>query len=211
MISAIRYGDSEESRAHLFEVVDETVGDGLSEVLAAEQLVPTAMSTSEIDDVRREMDRAEAARLQPHHVEAFFASAFSDLGGNLRTREQHRYEIRSVPASIKDQDRIIGRGAPVVNTYSRIAFDWSFVRVQGHAADATLMHPGHPLMASMLSLIGDRHSKTLRHGAVLVDRHDVGIDPYVVCLLEHDVTDGRTDLSGKPTVVSRRPVRPNGS
>ncbi len=204
MIEAIRRGDSPESRAHLFEVVDEHVGDGLVEVLAAEQLVPTSMSTSEIDEVRREMDRAEAARLQPHHVEAFFAAAFKDLGGTLRTREQHRYEIRSVPGAIKDQDRIIGRGAPVVNTYSRIAFDRRAVRVEGHAADATLMHPGHPLMSAMLSLIGDRHGNTLRHGAVLVDRHDVSTDPYVVCLLEHDVTDGRIDRSGNPQVISRR-------
>jgi superfamily II DNA or RNA helicase len=204
MISAIRYGDSEESRAHLFEIVDEHVGDGLTSVLAAEQLVPTTMSSSEIDQVRREMDRAEAGRLQPHHVEAFFAAAFADLGGSLRTREQHRYEIRSVPAAIKDQDRIIGRGVPVVNTYSRIAFDRPYVRVHGHAADATLMHPAHPLMAAMLSLIGDRHGDSLRHGSVLVDRNDASVAPHIVCLLEHDVTDGRTDRSGKPQVISRR-------
>lgn len=204
MIDAIRYGDSDESRAHLFEVVDANVGDGLHEILAAEQLVPTTMSAGDIERVRQEMDRAEAIRLQPHHVEAFFAAAFANLGGHLRRREQHRYEIRSVPAAIKDQDRIIGRGAPVVNTYSRITFDRPHIRVEGHAADATLMHPAHPLMAAMLSLVGDRHGEALRHGAVLVDRHDPAIEPYVVCLLEHDVTDGRTDAAGKPQVVSRR-------
>jgi superfamily II DNA or RNA helicase len=204
MIQAIREGDSPETRARLFEVVDAHVGDGLQEVLAADQLVPTTLSSSDIEEVRREMDRAEAARLQPHHVEAFFASAFADLGGTLRTREQHRYEIRSVPAAIKDQDRIIGRGAPVVNAYSHITFDRAHIRVEGHTADATLMHPGHSLMAAILSLIGDRYGDSLRHGAVLVDRHDRAIDPYVVCLLEHDVTDGRTDRSGQPQVISRR-------
>jgi superfamily II DNA or RNA helicase len=204
MINAIRYGDSPETRAQLFEIVDANVGDGLKEILAAEQLVPTTMSASDVQRVRREMDRAEAARLQPHHVEAFFAAAFEDLGGKLRSREQHRYEIRSVPAAIKDQDRIIGRGVPVVNAYSRVTFDREHMRVEGHAADATLLHPGHPLMAAMLSLIGDRHGETLRHGSVLVDRHDPSLDPYVVGLLEHDVTDGRTDPSGKPQVISRR-------
>jgi len=59
-------------------------------------------------------------------------------------------------------------------------------------------------MVALLSLIGDRHSDTLRHGAVLLDRHDVAVTPYVVSLLEHDVTDGRTDSTGKPQVVSRR-------
>lgn len=204
MINAIRYGDSPESRAQLFEIVDANVGDGLQEILAAEQLVPTTMSATDVERVRREMDRAEAARLQPHHVEAFFAAAFEDLGGKLRSREQHRYEIRSVPAAIKDQDRIIGRGVPVVNAYSRVTFDREHMRVEGHAADATLLHPGHPLMAAMLSLIGDRHGDTLRHGSVLVDRHDPSLEPYVVGLLEHDVTDGRTDPSGKPQVISRR-------
>ncbi len=204
MIEAIREGDSPDSRAHLFEVVDEHVGDGLSSILAKEQLVPTSMSTSEIQAVRREMDRAEAARLQPYHVEAFFASAFQDLGGTLRRREQHRYEIRSVPAAIKDQDRIIGRGTPVVNTYSRVTFDRTNVRIEGHVAEATLLHPAHPLMVAMLSLIGERHGDTLRHGAVLVDHSDASTDPYVLGLLEHDVTDARTDLSGKPQVISRR-------
>jgi len=55
------------------------------------------------------VDRAEAARLQPHHVEDFFTAAFTDLGGNLRSRESHRYEIKSVPALVKDMDRIKAR------------------------------------------------------------------------------------------------------
>jgi superfamily II DNA or RNA helicase len=204
MINAIRYGDSPEAQARLFEIVDAHVGDGIDEVLSEEQLVPTMLTGNEIEAVRREMDRAEAARLQPHHVEAFFAAAFKDLGGSLRTREQHRYEIRSVPAAIKDQDRLIGRGAPVVNTYSRITFDRPHIRVAGHTADATLMYPGHPLMAAMLSIIGDRHNNALRHGTVLIDHHDPALDPYVVCLLEHDVTDGRVDQAGHPQVISRR-------
>jgi len=204
MISAIRYGDSPESQARLLEIVDVNVGDGIAAVLTEEQLVPTMLTGSEIDEVRREMDRAEAARLQPHHVEAFFVAAYADLGGTLRTRERHRYEIRSVPAAIKDQDRISGRGAPVVNTYSRITFDRPHIRVVGHATDATLMYPGHPLMAAMLSLIGDRHNEALRQGSILIDRNDPSIDAYVVCLLEHDVTDGRLDQTGHPQVVSRR-------
>jgi hypothetical protein len=44
----------------------------------------------------------------------------------------------------------------------------------------------------------------LRRGAVVVDRHDSAIEPYVVCLLEHDVTDGRSGTTGKPQIVSRR-------
>jgi hypothetical protein len=161
------------------------------------------------------MDRAEVARLQPHHVEAFFVAAFADLGGTLRPREQHRYEIRSVPGAIKEQDRIAGRGVPVMDKYSRVTFDRPYVRIEGHAADATLLHPAQPLMAATLSVIVDRYGESLRHGTILIDKHDASLSPYVVCLLEHDITDGRVDRTGKPQVVSRRVqyvrVDPNGA
>jgi superfamily II DNA or RNA helicase len=215
MMQAIMEGDSPEAQAALFEVVDAKVGEGIAEILEDDQLVPTMLSTSEIDEVRREMDRAEAARLQPHHVEDFFTSAFADLGGSLRSRESHRYEIRSVPASIKEMDRLTGRGVPVMDKYSRITFDRPYVRVEGHAGDATLMHPGHPLMAALLSVIGDRHGNNLRHGSLLIDKHDPSLTPYVVCLLEHDVADGRLDRAGHPQVISRKVqyvrVNPDGT
>jgi superfamily II DNA or RNA helicase len=204
MLQAIMEGDSPQAQAALFEVVDAHVGDGIAETLDADQLVPTMLTGSQIDEVRRDMERAEAARLQPHHVEAFFDAAFKALGGMMRSREQHRYEIRSVPATIKEQDRISGRGAPVMDKYSRVAFDRAYVRVPGHTSDAVLLHPAHPLVAAVLSEIGDRYIETLRHGAVLIDKHDVSVDPYVVCLLEHDITDGRQDHKGRPLVVSRR-------
>ncbi len=204
MIKAIMDGDSPEAQAALFEVVDAHVGEGIAEILEADQLVPTMLTTSQVNEVRNEMDRAEAARLQPHHVEAFFTQAFADLGGNLHGRESHRYEIRSVPTSIKEQDRIAGRGVPVMDKYSRVTFDKPYVRIEGHASDATLIYPGHPLMSAMLSVIGDRYSESLRHGSILIDHHDVDISPYVVCLLEHDVTDGRIDKTGHPQVVSRK-------
>ena len=215
MIRAIREGDSPEAQAALFEVVDAHVGDGIAEVLAEDQLVPTSLTSDEVHEVRREMDRAEAARLQPHHVESLFTAAFSDLGGSLRGREQHRFEIKSVPAPIKEHDRIAGRGAPVMDKYSRVTFDRSCVRVEGHTSDATLVHPGHPLMAALLAVTLERHAEELRNGSILVDQHDPSLEPYVVCLLEHDVTDGRVGRDGRPQVISRKVqyvrVDPDGS
>ena len=204
MMRAIQYGDDPARRQELLTVVDAHVGDGIAEILTEEQLVPTMMATGEIDEARREMERAEAARLQPYHVEAFFTAAFADVGGNLRPREAHRYEIRSVPAVIKDQDRITGSGTPVVGTYSRVAFDPRNLRVAGHTQVATLLHPGHPLMAALMSVTTDRHGDALRHGAILVDRSDPALDPYVVCLLEHDIADARRGRDGQPRIVSRR-------
>ena len=215
MMEAIRMGDSPDRERYLTEVVDARVADGIPDLLAANQLVPSRMDASVIDEVRRDMERAEAARLQPHHVESFFHRAFQNVGGTLRMRESHRFEIKRVPGEIKEHDRITGYGAPVVDTYFRVAFDPKYVRVPGNNHVATLLHPGHPLMAATMNVVTDRHHDALRRGAILVDRADLSTTPYVVSLLEHDVTDGRTGRDGQPLVVSRRAqyvrVDPDGS
>lgn len=204
MIQAIKEGDSPERQRYLTEIVDARVGEGIPEILAENQLVPSRLDQAEVDEVRKQMERAEAARLQPHHVEAFFHKAFKDLGGNLRMREHHRYEIKSVPNDVKEHDRVTGYGAPIVNSYHRVTFDPKYVRVAGNNHLATLMHPGHPLMSAVMGVITDRHHDALRRGSLLIDRADLNTEPYVVCLLEHDVTDGRTGRDGQPQVVSRR-------
>ncbi|QOK22330.1 DUF3883 domain-containing protein [Janibacter indicus] len=204
MIKAIKEANAPERERYLLEVVDPHIAEGIPELLKANQLVPSSLDQGEVDEIRLEMERAEAARLQPHHVEAFFHRAFTDVGGNLRLRENNRFEVRTVPAVIKERDRVTGYGQPVVNSYHRVAFDPKYVKVPGNNHSATLLHPGHPLMAATMSVITDRHHDALRRGAVLVDRADLNTKPYVVCLLEHDVTDGRTGRDGQPWVLSRR-------
>ena len=204
MIQAVREGDKPERQRYLTEIVDAKVGDGISDLLDANQLVPSSLGESEVKEVRQQMERAEAARLQPHHVEAFFHKAFKNLGGNLRMRESHRFEIKTVPGQIKEQDRITGFGAPIVNAYHRITFEPTCVRVPGNNHIATLMHPGHPLMAATMSVITDRYHEALRRGTILVDRTDLAVAPYVICLLEHDVTDGRAGRDKQPLITSRR-------
>jgi superfamily II DNA or RNA helicase len=204
MIAAIREADRPERQRYLTEVVDPAISEGIPELLKANQLVPSAMDEAEVDEMRREMERAQAARLQPHHVESFFHRAFADVGGSLRIRESHRFEIKKVPGEIKERDRITGYGQPVVDSYYRVAFDPKYVRIEGNNHLATLLHPGHPLMAATMGVISDRHHDALRRGAILIDRSEVATQPHVVCLLEHDVTDGRITRSGQPWVVSRR-------
>ncbi|MEA5456740.1 helicase-related protein [Sinomonas sp. JGH33] len=204
MIAAIKESKAPERQRYLTEIVDPKISDGIPDLLRANQLVPSHMEQTEVDDIRREMERAEAARLQPHHVEAFFHRAFAEIGGSLRMRESHRFEIKRVPGEIKERDRVTGYGQPVVDTYHRVTFDPAYTKVAGNDHLATLLHPGHPLMAATMSLISDRYHDALRRGAILVDRSDVATLPYVVSLLEHDVTDGRTGRDGQPQVISRR-------
>ncbi|MFB8765314.1 helicase-related protein [Nocardiopsis alba] len=204
MIAAIREANEPERQRYLTEVVDPKIAEGIPELLNANQLVPSALDDSEIDEMRREMERAEAARLQPHHVEAFFHRAFADVGGSLRMRESHRFEIKRVPSEVKERDRVTGYGQPVVDSYHRVTFDPKYVRVEGNNHLATLLHPGHPLMAATMGVASDRYHEALRRGSILVDRSDPSTEPYVVSLLEHDVTDGRTARDGQPWVISRR-------
>lgn len=204
MIQAIREGDKPDRQKYLTEVVNAKVGDGIADLLDENQLVPSRLGESEVEEVRRQMDRAEAARLQPHHVEAFFHKAFKDLGGSLRIRESHRFEVKTVPTGIREQDRLTGYAAPVVNAYHRITFDPKYVRAPGNNHIATLMHPGHPLMSATIGVITDRYQDALRRGTILIERADLAVAPYVICLLEHDVTDGRVGRNGQPLVISRR-------
>ena len=92
----------------------------------------------------RKWERAEARRLQPHYVESFFLEAFQRLGGSAKLREPRRHEITHVPAPVRNRDRLIGIGEPVLPRYERIAFDKSLVAPQGQPM-AAFVCPGHPL------------------------------------------------------------------
>ena len=210
MLEAIEYGDDPARRQELFAVIDQRVGDGLAEILAQDSLVTTTLDIGEVASIRREMERAESARVQPYHVEALFKRAFESLGGRLITRDGgQRYEIRNVPGAILERDRVVGRGKAVVKAYSRITFDQTHVRLEGQTIDAELIYPGHPLMTAVMDLTAERCRESLSTGAILIDAADPNLHPYIVAMLEHDIIDG----SG--TVVSKRGqyvrVDPNGT
>lgn len=97
------------------------------------------------------MERAEARRLQPHYVESFFLEAFKLLGGNVRQRESRRYEITHVPAPVRNRDRLIGIGEPVLPRYERAVFEKNLIAPQGQPL-AAFVCPGHPLLDATLVL-----------------------------------------------------------
>ena len=123
LIEAIRYGDQPEVRARLDQVIDAAVGEGLDKLLAERAADHDVLARADLENWRAAMDEARARRLQPHYIRAFFLAAFKLLGGPDRRRESGRYEIRHVPADIRDRDRQIGTGAPVLRRYERVTFD----------------------------------------------------------------------------------------
>src|SRR5205823_9644605 len=120
LIEAARYGEQPLVKARLKAVVDATVGDSLREVIHERALVSDVMSAADVERIRDEMERAEARKLQPHFVRAFFLEAFALLGGAIREREPGRFEITHVPAELRRRDRQIGLGAPMLRRYGRI-------------------------------------------------------------------------------------------
>lgn len=204
LIEAIRHGERPEVQAYLTTVVDQSLDRGrLQDLLDERALAHDAMDTSRVHRIREDMERADARRLQPHYIESFFHEAFAHLGGTAKQREPRRYEITHVPAPVRNRDRLIGIGEPVLPRYERIAFEKSLVAPQGQPL-AAFVCPGHPLLDSVIDLTLERHRDLLKRGAVLVDERDNGMQPRVLFYLEHAIQDASLTRSGERRVVSKR-------
>ncbi len=204
LIEAIRYGDRPEVRARLHQVVrDRLDPNRLRALLEERALAQDAMDVSQVQQIRQDMERATARRLQPHFISSFFLEAFARLGGTLRQREPQRYEITHVPAVMRQRDRLLGQGEILLKRYERICFEKSLRYLPGKPA-AVLVCPGHPLLDATLDLILEQHRDLLRQGAVLVDENDPGEEVRVLVYLEHAIQDARTDRDGQRRVISQR-------
>ncbi len=204
LLEAIRYGDRPEVKAKLFQVVDQAMDrKHLQELVESRALSHDAMDVTKVRAIREDMERAEARRLQPHFIAAFFLEAFRGLGGAIHQHEAKRYEIKHVPALIRSRDRQIGRGQPVLQRYERITFEKDLISPPGKPL-AAFVCPGHPLLDATLDLVIERHRDLLKRGAILVDENDPGEDVRALLYLEHSIQDARTDRAGNRRTVSKR-------
>ncbi len=204
LIEAIRSTDTPEVRAELTKVVDGALDrEHLTELLRERAIGAVAMDASRVTEVRAEMDRAAARRLQPHFVRAFFLRAFERLGGRIVQREHGRYEIDRVPALVRRKAEVAGMRPVLSRAYERIVFERELVSVPDHPL-AELVCPGHALLDATVAVVLDQHRDLLRRGTILVDPSDPGEEPWLLVMLEQDVVDGRTRSNGEAHVVSRR-------
>ena len=204
LIEAIRYGDLPEVRARLTKAVESAFDRSqLQDLLEERALAHDSMDVSRVHRIREDMERAEARRLQPHYIESFFLEAFQRLGGNAKQREPRRYEVTHVSAPVRNRDRLIGIGEPVLPRYERIAFEKSLVAPQGQPL-AAFVCPGHPLLDAVIDITLERHRDLLRRGTVLVDDNDPGLSPRVLFYLEHAIQDAGITRAGERRIVSKR-------
>ncbi len=204
MLEAIRYNTTDEAKAKMREKIDSAwTRDSLDGIVEARALDSTTLNAARLRQLRDDMARAEARKLVPHFIESFFVAAFRHLGGNIIERESGRFEIRQVPADVRNRGRIIGRGEPITRTYERVCFDKAFHSVEGKP-DARLITPGHPLLDSVIDVLLERHRDVLRRGVILVDDSDEASEARVMFSIESDVTDGNLTPEGNRRVISKR-------
>ncbi|MGF1869693.1 helicase-related protein [Photobacterium indicum] len=200
LVEAIRYGESPETKAKMNEVIDDALDvEHLKEIIKRNALVDQHMGLEELYAVKEEMEKAEARKLQPYFIRAFFTEAFQILGGEIRARESGRFEVRHVPAAIRERDRVIGESrTPVLKKYERICFEKQHVRQTGKPM-ADMIHPIHPLMHATTDLVLQAHRSKLKQGATLVDPNDDSLEPKVLFMVDHSVRE-----SGSNTDVASR-------
>lgn len=203
LIEAIRYGNDPEVRQRLWQVVDHSMNtDKFRELIAENALTEDSMDVSKVMEIRAEMERMEAHKLQPHFVEAFFLQAFQTLGGRVFRREHGRYEITSVPFSIRNRDMQIGFGESVLNRYERICFEKEDCNVPG-LVPAELICPGHPLLEATTDLIRERFADAMKHGSIFVDESDFGTEPRLLFYIEDAIQDGVVLPNGNKRIISK--------
>ena len=206
LLEAIRYGDSPEIKAKLFQVIDSALDrERLEELIKERALSHETLGPADVTRIRQDMERAETRKLQPHFIGSFFREAFRHLGGRLHERESGRYELTHVPFDVRNRDRIIGSGDPVLARYERVTFHRDLVNVPGKP-QAEFLCPGHPVLDATIDLVLERHRDLLKRGTVLVAEADPSKTVKALCILSHAIQDARTDTQGNRHVVSKRMV-----
>ena len=199
---AVQEGEKDEVRNRQFEQIDGAVDlDHIHEVVRTRKLTTDAMPESQVQEIRLDMERAEAERLQPHHIHSFFMEAFQSLKGKIVAREPGRFEISRVPMQIVDWNKNNRHGKRIRRDYQRVCFDKQYVDQQ---PVAEFISPGHPLLDAVIELIYEQHSGLMKLGAVMVDESDFGTEPRAAFLIEHAIQDGRTTSNGNPLTISQK-------
>ena len=203
LIEAVRYGNDPAVKDRLNQVVDHAMNpDAFRKLLEDNALTDDVMDVHSVMEIKKDMERIEAHKLQPHFIEAFFVEAFRSLGGQIKSREKGRYEISFVPYAIRNRDMQIGFGEPVLNRYERICFDKEFMNMQG-LPPASLICPGHPLLDAVIDLVRERSVDVMKRGSIFIDETDYSEDARILFYIEDAVQDGVILKNGNRRTISK--------
>lgn len=202
LVEAVRRGNDPAVRARLNDVVDQAFDqDALRKLIEEYALTDDVLGAPDVLAVKEEMERAEARKLEPHFISAFFISAIKRLGGRAARREHGRYEIKKVPAAVKREGERMGLPS-IGDAYERVAFERDAVAIPD-APVAELVVPGSALLDATCAAIAREMSDVLSRGSMLIDESDWGEDPRLLVCLETEIRDGSATRKGVGRTVNR--------
>jgi len=202
LIEAVRYGEDPQRRIELEKRVLGVLDiEHIQEVLKQHAIGETSLSKTEIQEIREEMERANARKLQPHFIAAFFIESFTHLGGSITEREKDRYEIRYVPALFRQKGNLNYRR--ILKKYERVCFNKDLIDIEGKPS-AFFLCPGNPLFDSVLDVVVDKYQSLLRQGSFLIDTSGKLQEPAILYYLEHEISDERRKSDGTNEIVSKQ-------
>lgn len=201
LLEAVRRGEEVGAQERLLGGLDGELDlERIRAAVSKSKLASEGFAPARLEDMAREMERAEANRLQPHYVRSFFIEAFARAGGAMRRREGRLYEIKRVPPAL--MRLASARGASVSPNYERVCFD------KGDApagrGEIPLLAPGHPLVDASVEWVSAEYRDALRRGAILVDDNSNAVEPRILFCFRLGVRDGVLERGGARREISRR-------
>ena len=156
LIEAIRYGDDPEVRARLFKQVEGALDtDHLKEIMQRNALGEKVMTPERLYAVKEEMEKAEARKLQPFYIRAFFNEAFDRSAGNCASVSPDATRSRTSPPTSASATASSACASPCCASTSGSVSRRSWC-ARGKPM-AALLHPGQPLMQATLDIVLEKH------------------------------------------------------
>jgi hypothetical protein len=201
---AIFYGNRPEVRARLDKVIDDALDrKELERLLDERSLAGQSLGIKQVNEIREDMERIEARRLQPHYIESFFTDAYQGMKGQLRKRGDSRYSLPHVPQKLRERRSPLGVPYPIAREYEAITFDKQCINITGKP-EATLICPGHPLLSALIDEVLDSGQELLKRGTIFIDDTGRMEQDRLLFYIEDVIEDGRKDSAGRPVKISHR-------
>ena len=208
LINAIRYGNNPEVKKRLNQVIDGALDKGeLNRLIKERSLNSRDFGKIDVIQIKEDMERLEARRLQPHYIEGFFKAAYNGINGQIRERPDKRFSLPNVPKKLYTQVSELGTVYPIAKQYEAITFEKEGIIIDGKN-DATLVCPGHPLLNALIDIVLSAGYETLKQGTILIDEEGSFVSSTggdrLLFYIDDTIFDGRKDTNGHPVMISHR-------
>ncbi len=166
------------------------------------RLVITTLEESKVKKMDMHRTRALAASLQPWHIKAFTNRALKLYRAELSEHEREHgvFTLSRVPPEIRES--VTEAEVKPERSYNSICFEpQRYHELSGKCAQ--LIGIGHPLLQAMVTRVLSLNHRPLRHGAVLIDDQNLGMQPRLLVYLEQAIISGHQSAEGRPRELER--------